>query len=530
VSTSSSEGRLPGEANVETGGMWVDIVPSSQQARGSGDTPPRTVEPSRSRLQLQPSFITEVSHAEENNMEGMPTQAISTQSASISVNSDHVNAKVPKSYVEEILRSLSSIESGSYVRTKSGLGGFKERARALVRHQYFDYAVCAVIALNAASIGVQTDYVAQHHTDNLPSSHRAVDITFCVLFTAELLLRLYVHGLRFFYQHGWQWNYFDAALVLQQLVEEVLTLTQQSSDIINLSFARVLRILRLVRVMRLVRILRLIRELRMLVTSISSSLKSLGWTILLLILLIYTVSLYLTQMVTERIMTHNPDIYNEHIDNLNLFYGSVLRTMLSLFESVSGGVDWDVLVRPLSEEISPLVAVVLTLYIAFTTLAMLNVVTGVFVESVLLSAKMDKDHMLVSNARELFKAVHGDAMSLEFFESKVDTKEMQEFFRGIDVDPSEARGIFRLLDIDNDGEVDAEEFLSGCIRLRGPAKALETATLIHEVRKLHDRCADVTPWSAGHHEESVHTLSTQPHNEPLVVSSSPSYCSKFLAN
>eukprot|EP00971_Amphidinium_carterae_P030684 603923-Amphidinium_carterae.1 len=257
----------------------------------------------------------------------------------------------------------------------------------------------------------------------------------------------------------------------------------------NLSFARVLRILRLVRVMRLVRILRLIRELRMLVTSISASLKSLGWTILLLILLIYTISLYLTQMVTERIMTNRTYANPQNEESLEMFYGTVLQTMLSLFEAVTGGVDWDALVRPLSDEVSELVAVVLIVYIAFTTLAMMNVVTGVFVESVLLSAKVDKDHMLVSNARELFKAVHGEAMSLEFFESQVDTKQMQEFFRGIDVDPSEARGIFRLLDIDNDGEVDAEEFLSGCIRLRGPAKALETATLIHEVRKLHEKWA-----------------------------------------
>ena len=87
-----------------------------------------------------------------------------------------------------------------------------------------------------------------------------------------------VYGRGFFYKSGWQWNWFDLILVSFQLFEMILGVVTTDQKLINLSFARVLRIMRLVRVMRLVRILRFIRELRTLVSSITNSLKSLVWT------------------------------------------------------------------------------------------------------------------------------------------------------------------------------------------------------------------------------------------------------------
>jgi len=61
---------------------------------------------------------------------------------------------------------------------------------------------------------------------------------------------------------------------------------------------------------------------------------------------------------------------------------------------------------------------------------------------------------------------------------------MTEYFRQIDVDISEARGIFDLLDIDDSGKLSVEEFVSGCMRISGHAKALDTLVLIREVRDL----------------------------------------------
>merc|ERR1712232_1400200 len=167
--------------------------------------------------------------------------------------------------------------------------------------------------------------------------------------------------------------------------------------------------------------------------------------------------------------------------------------MMSMFQAITGGVDWGQPLEPLVSHVSPAMAFLFSFYIAFSILAMLNVVTGVFVESVLASAKKDKDLFMVNNARELFQTDLEDhtglhsAMTWEVFEGKMDAPQMQEFFKAIDVHPSEAKGLFDLLDLDNSGSISADEFLNGCFRLRGAAKALDLALLIQEVRQMDRR-------------------------------------------
>lgn len=109
----------------------------------------------------------------------------------------------------------------------------------------------------------------------------------------------------------------------------------------------------------------------------------------------------------------------------------------------------------------------------------MNVVTGVFVDSVLASAKADKEQYLLNNAREIFKTAD-EEMDWAAFQGKMNTPQMLEFFRGIDVDPSEAQGIFSLIDLNESGSINADEFLNGCVKLQGPSKALETAVLLQE--------------------------------------------------
>lgn len=167
--------------------------------------------------------------------------------------------------------------------------------------------------------------------------------------------------------------------------------------------------------------------------------------------------------------------------------------MLSLFEAITSGQDWDVMLKPLGQRVSIVFYILFPLYIAFTVLAMMNVVTGIFVESVVENAKKEKDLFLINNVRELFQDLDGGiqaSMNWELFESKLDRPQMQEAFKAINVDPSEAKGLFRLMDLDGSGAVGAEEFLSGCLRLRGPAKALDLALLIRQVRKIEEHLTE----------------------------------------
>eukprot|EP00931_Biecheleriopsis_adriatica_P049564 TRINITY_DN2867_c0_g1_i3.p1 TRINITY_DN2867_c0_g1~~TRINITY_DN2867_c0_g1_i3.p1 ORF type:complete len:756 (+),score=137.94 TRINITY_DN2867_c0_g1_i3:28-2295(+) len=382
-------------------------------------------------------------------------------------------------------------EEESIGSRKSFLSGSRGMANRVVQSATFDYASGSLVILNAIFIGLQTDYMAMQVTDILPPEYSAINSAFCIVFTMELCLRIFAEGSIFLTGPSWRWNIFDFGLVGLQLVDEVLTLAAgpagESDSSLNFSFLRVLRILRLVRIMRIIRILRLIGELRAIVSSIMGSLKSLAWTMAL----VYVFGVYFTQLVSDHRVslrqTATSDPSGEELEALVRFYGSLGRSILSLYQAITGGVDWDQLTVPLMKEISVVFGAVIALYIAFGVLALLNVVTGVFVESALKSAKEDRDNYMLHHVREIFSSadVHKKGvLEWEDFKAESQNPQMLDFFRSIDVDPSQAQAVFQLLDVEETGAIDLDEFLNGCLSLHGPAKAIDVSTMRYELRML----------------------------------------------
>jgi hypothetical protein len=71
------------------------------------------------------------------------------------------------------------------------------------------------------------------------------------------------------------------------------------------------------------------------------------------------------------------------------------------------------------------------------------------------------------------------------FVNHLENVQMKSYFKSVDLDISEAKNLFRLLDVDDCGSIQAEDFVMGCLRLRGSAKAIDLATLMLETRRYH---------------------------------------------
>ncbi|CAE7263258.1 scn4aa [Symbiodinium sp. CCMP2456] len=360
----------------------------------------------------------------------------------------------------------------------------------LVCLEYFDYVMGLAILANAVLMGVQADIAVQNARTGAkePPVIRAVAVALGAVFTAELVIRILAYRVDFFTKPGWRWNVFDFLLVFLQLSEEVVTvLVYENSDAVsvNLSFMRILRVLRLVRIVRLVRVLRLIRELRTLVQSIASTMTSLLWTVVLLLLLIFVVGICFTQVVAD-VGLEAPQLIQEGTDTFE-YYGSLLRSVMSLYQSITSGISWRDASQPL-ERHQPIMGLVFAVYIAFAALAMLNVITGVFVESAMASAREENNVTVVSRMRELVSKMEiGESgrMTWEQFEGQLNNPIMEAYFKSLDLSVTEAESLFRLLDIDNEGSIDVEEFIAGCCRIHGPAKAIDLTTLMCQVMLLH---------------------------------------------
>merc|ERR1712178_186927 len=70
------------------------------------------------------------------------------------------------------------------------------------------------------------------------------------------------------------------------------------------------------------------------------------------------------------------------------------------------------------------------------------------------------------------------------FEKRLKNENVQAYFNHLQLDVSDARTVFGILDFDHDGEVSIDEFLSGCYRLQGPSRSLDMKIMQYQVRHL----------------------------------------------
>merc|ERR1719265_201036 len=100
----------------------------------------------------------------------------------------------------------------------------------------------------------------------------------------------------------------------------------------------------------------MISELRTIVSSIFNSLRSLMFTLLIIMFLIYVMSISLTQIVSEHAVTSDDQ---EAKDTLAEFFPSLPWSALVLFQTMTGGIDWGDVANPLTKYISPWMAIFL---------------------------------------------------------------------------------------------------------------------------------------------------------------------------
>lgn len=269
----------------------------------------------------------------------------------------------------------------------------------------------------------------------------------------------------------------DMLLVGIQIMDQAIRLISCLNMPVDMSIMRLLRLVRLTRIARLVRVFRLFDELRTMVRGLSRSFGSLLWAMIFLSIAIYVFSIVFIEAVMM-----SPEAKKS--PELQFWFGSLHRTILTMFECIVGGVGWDHVVRPLMAQVSPCMGVVFCIYIGVSLLSMMNCVTAVLVEKVMHTVREDKDVHFATQMCDLFTDAE-ESITFEGFRQKLHTKTMRDFFETISVDISAAQTVYNLLDINDCGRVDTSEMISGFLKMRGPARALEVMMIMRSIRDVH---------------------------------------------
>jgi hypothetical protein len=209
--------------------------------------------------------------------------------------------------------------------------------------------------------------------------------------------------------------------------------------------------------------------------------------------MMYIVGVWFLQSVTDHFIARSGSEGNGEGSTLSSgesalkeHFDSLAITILSLWQSLSGGIDWGDVSNPLAEELTPVHGFAFAAFIAFALLALMNVVTGVFVQTALHSAEREEETFLTDQIISLFhKCKGGDdwgSITENDLEDRLGDPDMAKEWKNINVSADEATYVFALLDVDRKGEVPFDEFLSACLRLRGSAKSLDVLIQLQESR------------------------------------------------
>ncbi|CAE7593737.1 CACNA1E [Symbiodinium sp. CCMP2456] len=174
----------------------------------------------------------------------------------------------------------------------------------IVRSPWFENTCMAVIFLNAIWIGIEMSFNPAEVLAYADPPFIIVENLFCVFFFAEIVLRLHAFS-RMCNAFRDRWFVFDLTLVILMVIETwlmflimtVSTDTSQSQEqAFDSSVLRLLKLSRLTRVARIARLLRQVPEVMILLKGIGVASRSVFFTCLILLSVIYIFSIALTQL------------------------------------------------------------------------------------------------------------------------------------------------------------------------------------------------------------------------------------------
>ena len=229
---------------------------------------------------------------------------------------------------------MQSATSGRTLRQRIGDWIESERIQALI---------IAVISFNAITLGLETSTYVVRHAGGLLMWVERIILT---IFVIEILLKLFAFRLQFF-RSGW--NVFDFVIVGIALVPT----------------SGPLAILRAFRILRILRLVTKVARLRHLVESLLKALPSIGWIVVLMLMVFYIFGVMGTKLFGES----HPQ-----------YFGTLGATLYSLFQVMTLESWSESISRPVMETHAYAWIYFLT-FVLITVFTVLNLFIGIIVNT-----------------------------------------------------------------------------------------------------------------------------------------------------
>lgn len=221
------------------------------------------------------------------------------------------------------------------------------------------------------------------------------------------------------------------------------------------------------------------------VSSIQASMWVLLWSTALLGAIMIMVGMVINFFLSGWIADGPVDSLVERRE-VYLLFGSFTRTMVTMFEVTMG--NWMPICRQLMR-VTEWYGLVFLLYRLLVSFAVLKVISAIFLCETMKCASLDDDLMIQAKERAkrkftekmqlLFREcdTSGDgSVSLDEFVDIMKDSRVQLWLQAMELNIQDPSKFFIMLDVGGDGELNANELITGMGQLKGPCSQLSLAT------------------------------------------------------
>jgi len=407
--------------------------------------------------------------------------------------------------VEAIPSEIPRTNSSKYANKSKTLERFLIESPEFVEHAkgVLDYAAGILVLLNSIVMLVEMELTGRQigsligflseEADFRTALEvcRVINDGFSIIFFLEMLVRMALE------RRNWPKelaNWFDALLAVAGMVDFFLTLSlpAEASTSQSVVLLRLMRVMKSLRAIRMVRSLHIFRGLRLLVKACQCFLPSLCWSMVLLGVLMSMGSLLMGNLLQDYVQ--DDELSLEHRQWLWEHYGTSYRATYTLFEVTFSGA-WPTRARRVLE-VNQGFSLFFFLYVTVVVFAVIRVISAIFLKDTLDAAQNDAEQLvmdkiamkakLVSRLEGMFKVMDGCGTGMiteERLAEIMENPKVAAYFQTLDLDVHEGKALFHLLD-NGDGEVTQDEFISGVLRCKGEARAIEQVAMHSELRIL----------------------------------------------
>eukprot|EP00928_Gymnodinium_smaydae_P096746 TRINITY_DN8608_c0_g1_i1.p1 TRINITY_DN8608_c0_g1~~TRINITY_DN8608_c0_g1_i1.p1 ORF type:complete len:625 (-),score=112.80 TRINITY_DN8608_c0_g1_i1:359-2170(-) len=245
----------------------------------------------------------------------------------------------------------------------------------LVRNPKFDMGIASVVMVNSILIGLKIDEEALGVEPY--DGYTYIEYCCSAVFAMELFVRLIVNQKYFLCGPQKYWAFFDCILVAMSIFEVILVVSIGGAKGLGNAapMAKALKIARMARIFRIFRMCRFLTKIRLMAAMIVGTLSSLIWLFILCVGIMYVFAIIMTQGAADVIHTDEWGFAREEKEAIEGEFGSLARSMYTLFKGMTGGVSWG---EPgaVAMKLGDIYFFVYVVFISFVFFSVLNIVTG----------------------------------------------------------------------------------------------------------------------------------------------------------